>query len=360
VKRRPHLLTPDPQPISELLLAGCRRLLAAPGLDVRVLQCQPLPGGLSGSVLERCSLQVHDGAIDRTLILIHKRGAVVAGAFLRGASQREAWVYHSLRPHIPLTLPDIVAVDVDQGDIWMVPFAASKPGNHWSAAWDRDDVEQSLQDLARLHHHFWGQTAALAQHSWLARPIGRDAEALLADARAGLSALQAASAYDAVLTPAIVQQWLALAYQPQPLLDELRAAPATLLHGDAGFQNIAITKKRHRRIWYDWQLAAIGPAVLDVVTFLHPWAYPQARPPLSLPEMAELYQQAIRQTGISLEQTAWMRQLDAALLWRWLSQWAPLLGLYRQRLRNDVRERLYQVFTKVHWPALQRWSRART
>jgi thiamine kinase-like enzyme len=207
-----------------------------------------------------------------------------------------------------------------------------------------------------LHAHFWGKTEALTRKSWLARPADRDAAALLADAQEGLQQIIAASAYDDTLTPHRLHRLLTLARHPRPLLTLLQATPPTLLHGDAGFQNIAVAENGATRIWFDWQLAGMGPAALDLVTFLHPWAYPQAHPPFSYAEMVDLYLHALETEGILLEKTLFARQLDAALLWRWLSQWAPLLGKYRARLRDDIRIKLYHAFAQLHWPALARWQ----
>ncbi|NOZ72595.1 MAG: phosphotransferase, partial [Chloroflexi bacterium] len=262
--------------------------------------------------------------------------------------------YQQLSPNIPLTMPSVIAVVPARGDIWMQPFAPSKPSNHWSASWDQSDVEQTLTDLARLHARFWGKTDQLARQPWLAQPIGRDAEALLRDAQEGLEQIIADAAYDRSLTSARVHQLLALAQHYQGLLEFLEATPSTLLHGDAGFQNIAIRGDGGVRVWYDWQLSGVGPAALDLVTYLHPWAYPLAQPPLSLPEMVELYLVKLQREGVCLNKALFARQLDAAFIWRWLCQWAPLLGKYRARLRDDIRQRLYHVFARLQWPALAR------
>lgn len=345
-----------PLPLPETLLRGLRQFFHTPDLRVTVHSRQRLAGGLSGSTLERWRLHLQGPAPLSELELVYKRGVVVPGAFLQGAPQREAWLYQQLRPHIPLTLPTVIAVVPAQGDIWMLPFADSKPTSHWSAAWNRDDVAQSLVDLARLHAHFWERTESLEQQSWLAQPTGRDALTLLEDAQKGLQQIIAASAYDEALTPGRVQKLLTLARHPRPLLALLQATPFTLLHGDAGFQNIAIAAGGEPRIWFDWQLVGIGPAVLDLVTFLHPWAYPQAHPPLSFAEMVSSYLNALQAEGVSLEKTLFVHQVDAALLLRWLSQWAPLLGKYRARLREDIRAKLYHAFAQLQWPALARWK----
>lgn len=342
------------------LLAGLRRMVGDPQTEITDRSCRPLAGGLSGSVLEVCDVTVRSREGARQVSVVHKLGAVVQGAFLHGAPRREAAFYRQFSHRIPLSLPRVVASDPHSGHIWMLPWGESKASSHWQAAWSAEDIRSCLADLAALHAAFWQQTAALAAHAWLWQPTGRDAGALLADARLSLATITAQGQYDDLLTPEIVQMWSTLAQQPRPLLAQLNEAPSTLLHGDAGFQNVAIAANDAIRIWYDWQLVGIGPAVLDVVTFLHPWLYPTAFPPLPPATMPDIYLTALREQGIDYPSDLFWRHLDAAALWRWLCQWAPLLGLYRQRLQPLVRERLYAVFARWQWPALRRWFRVPT
>jgi hypothetical protein len=341
--------------IPAALLRGLRRYLDAPQATVRALHRQPIEGGLSGSALEYWRLRLHRAGERTLLTLVYKRGAVVNGAFLRGAAQREALAFVHLPGRSPIDMPTVVAVDRPRGDLWMLPFPPAKRTSHWLADWEQDDIAQALQDLARLHSAFWNKRGVLDEWPWLARPTTSDAAALAADGLIGLDAIISASAFDQALTPDRIAWLRALALNPAALLDPLNEGPFTLLHGDAGFQNIAITLDGRQRIWYDWQLVAAGPPALDLVTFLHPWAYPGARPALSFAEMLELYLEALSRRGLSLDAGHFQCQLDAALLWRWISQWAPLLGQYRQRLRPEVRSRLYAAFEQLHWPALARW-----
>ena len=171
----------------------------------------------------------------------------------------------------------------------------------------------------------------------------------------GAGSLAGAGVYDDILTPERVEKLLGLAREPGELLATLASGPQTLLHGDAGFQNIAITRDGLERIWYDWQLVSWGPPALDWVTFLHPWGYPEAHPPIQPEEMTALYLQELDRRGVTLDEQVFASQLDAAFLWRWLIQWAPLFTTHRQRLRPEVRERLGRAFQCYHWPALERW-----
>ncbi|NIN93720.1 MAG: phosphotransferase, partial [Anaerolineae bacterium] len=48
----------------------------------------------------------------------------------------------------------------------------------------------------------------------------------------------------------------------------LRRAPNTLLHGDYWPGNIAVLGDQ-RQIVYDWQLAGVGPGVIDLLVFVN-------------------------------------------------------------------------------------------
>ncbi|NOX63606.1 MAG: hypothetical protein GXP42_16910 [Chloroflexi bacterium] len=338
----------------EALVWGVRRYLAARGAEIRAVHRQPFQGGLSGSALEYWHLSLRRAGMQTNMTVVYKRGKTVEGAFMRGAARREVMAYAHLPERIPLGMPTVVAFDAVTGDLWLLPFPPVKHTNHWLADWDEADVRRTLDDLAKLHAAFWDARDALAQWPWLRDPLGREAEALLAEGRASLECIQTAKAFDQHLTPDRVARLMALAKQPNPLFQALTALPPTLLHGDAGFQNVAITQDGRRRLWYDWQLVGFGPATLDLVTYLHPWAYPDANPPLSLETMTEVYLERLAQRGHVVRRDAFTRALDAALLWRWLVQWAPLLGQYRERLRPTVLERLYAAFERLHWPALIR------
>ncbi len=348
-----------PVDLPPALLWGLRRWLASPAATVTSLQRQPFSGGLSGSTLAYWRLNLRRAGIQSSMTLVHKRGAVVEGAFLRGAPQREVQVYAHLAGKAPIAMPTAVAFDLVSGDLWLLPLPPAKPTSHWLADWERADVENTLADLARLHAAYWQASAlALTEWPWLAHPTTLDAPSLLADAVRSLETLLAEAAFDETLTAPRLTRLLALAASPAPLLETLNQSPFTLLHGDAGFQNIAISLDGRERVWYDWQLASAGPPALDLATYLHPWAYPDAQPPLSWDEMIGVYLAALARRGRVLDPDSFTRQLDAALIWRWLCQWAPLLGRYRARLKDEVRGHLYHAFSQLHWPALERWGDA--
>ncbi len=336
------------------LLWGVRRYLAAPQARITAIRRQPFAGGLSGSRLEYWHLSLRRAGVAASLMLVAKQGATVQGAFMQGAAQREALAYAILPQRAPITLPTVVAVDAPAGVIWMLPFSSVKASSHWRAAWDAQDVRAVIADLARLHAAFRDKEETVREWDWLLRPVTDDAARLLAEGREGLEKIAQAGVYNHILTPERVRRLLALAQNPDTMLSALTSGPQTLLHGDAGFQNIAILRDGRERIWYDWQLVSWGPPALDWATFLHPWGYPEADPPLSAQEMTALYLQELQRRGAALAEEAFMRQLDAAFLWRWLIQWGPLLGKYRERLRPEVQRRLGRAFEQCQWPALMR------
>lgn len=340
--------------ISPVLLEGVRARLGDPQARIVSVERQLLSGGLSGSRLEYWRMGLKHANALTPLTLVYKNGSAVTGALMRGAAQREALAYANLTDHTPLTVPNVVAADTFTGDIWMLPLPPAKPATHWSADWTEDDVRCAITDLVRFHAAFLGKEAIARQWRWLLRPTMDDAERLLADGREGLELVARTASYDDVLTANRVARLLSLSYHPERLLHVLDECPNTLLHGDAGFQNIAVVPTARKCIWYDWQLVGWGPFVLDLVTFLHPWGYLESRPPLSIRAIIDYYLKMLQLKGIEIAPAAFHRQLDAAFLWRWLIQWGPLLGKYRERLRPDIYERLGRAFEQWVWPIIDR------
>ena len=102
---------------------------------------------------------------------------------------------------------------------------------------------------------------------------------------------------------------------------------------------------------FDWQLAGLGPGVLDLVVFLttSQWAArsPSAAPPelpLTPAKLISRYRREIaRLLGQRWSDAAWAELWDHALLWRFLQEMLPWLAtvphaefLAREQMFADV------------------------
>ena len=102
----------------------------------------------------------------------------------------------------------------------------------------------------------------------------------------------------------------------QPLLD----MPLTLLHGDYWEGNL-LRDEDGDLVVFDWQSAAIGPGVLDLVVMATTGAWERATLPLPPEAMAERYRAEVAaRLGVRWSDTAWSTFWDHALLWRFLQE----------------------------------------
>lgn len=172
-----------------------------------------------------------------------------------------------------------------------------------------------LDAMAALHARFWGFDAPAGlcppSHRWLL--FGPDMLEL--EAERGEVAVVPAIAADGWLrfahrAPADVATLVTrLRRDPWPLLDALRATPATLVHGDWKLGNLG-SHPDGRTILLDWQSPGPGPATADLGWYL---ALNAARLPGSKEQAVAAYRAALRRHGICTE--GWFdRQLALCVL----------------------------------------------
>ena len=83
-----------------------------------------------------------------------------------------------------------------------------------------------------------------------------------------------------------------------------------------------------KQIAYDWQQTAVGPGVIDLLTFVNMSGWWFSPLPLARQEMIEIYRSELDdRLGISWDEESWSRQWDHALMWRFLQEWIDLLAI---------------------------------
>jgi aminoglycoside phosphotransferase (APT) family kinase protein len=331
------------------LTAGLRRYFAEPALQVTELAEQPLPAALRSSRGSVRGLRVTyaTGANANTVDCVVKEPGGAARVGLANAGLREAGVYRSLSIQLPMPTPALVAAAADGA--WLVIEAVeaqSSPG-----PWSADDYLQSVALLARLHERFWGLADDLAAYPWLARPLSLDYE---------IHVYAAAQALGEIVReewPPLVAHSLQtlgtlgqIISQAEQVAQPLQAAPFTLLHGDFWAGNI-VRDEDGDMVVLDWQLAGLGPGVLDVLVLVmtSQWESPRgvAAPPelpLSPSKLVGRYRREIaRLLGLRWSDAEWSELWDHALLWRFLQEMLPWLAsvshtefLSREQLFADI------------------------
>lgn len=310
------------------LMAGLRRYLAAASL--RLLEITPIPlpdtvpgatATASGTRLSAMSVGVRIEGEDQSLPLVLKEPPVSRGRVLRAVGQREYGIYRRLAPHLPLLVPGLVAGDEIDGWVVLEVLTGLRPAHEWTA----DDYTEAVLNLVALHDRFWGLAADLSNFPWLARPLDADyADTVLAAAEA-LQTLVIEERLPQLNHARYYELFARLTRAADEIAAPLRAEPATLIHGDYWPGNIA-RPLDGRQIVFDWQLAGIGPAALDVVGFAQSVRM-RLQPALPVEAMVALYLERCR----ALIRPGWnddhfRRLWDHALMWLFLAGWLGRLA----------------------------------
>lgn len=213
----------------------------------RVVPLRPCYKGTT-SRLKRLDVQLASG----------ERLAVVV-KFTNGC---EARVYRELSAHLPLNLPRVYYTQ-ESGAEGLCILEALPPGKPITA-WDERDERAVLNDLARMHAHFW-RSPELENIPWL--PCLQDELNVRFDKAARcLPILRQLGGWLNLVTSRTMDVMEALLADRARLLVPLADLPPTLIHCDTWQSNWVLLDDR--RVLLDWQSAARGPAIWDVVYFL--------------------------------------------------------------------------------------------
>ncbi len=309
-------MTEWPFSIAELT-AGLRRYFAEPALKVKSASEYPL--SLRHQARQVRGLRVEYGVGLESVLLdcVVKEPKGASRAGLAGAGRREVGVYQALAAHLPMPTPALIAAD-PLGD-WLVLEAveADVAPDEWSA----DDYRRGVQTLAALHERFWNLAEDLSAYKWLARPLAGDFE---------IHVYAAAQAVEKMIVDdrprlitgsmnvlGAVGQMIA---EVEQVAESLRAAPQTLLHGDFGPRNVAL-QSDGEMVVMDWQLAGLGPGILDLVTFITTIRWERSELPVAADDLIALYRDEMEQrVGMRWSDEEWAAHWDHALIWRFIQE----------------------------------------
>lgn len=211
----------------------------------------------------------------------------------------EVHFYQHLAPQLPGLAPPCRFINQpDAAEIgWLV--LEDVPNHIPPEKWGVEDVEAIITRLVDLHAAFWQQETAVQQaglshflereaYSWdklrqeqavffeegpaallsdhALHHAGRLAPALLKAAN-GVAVMRALNGWPGILGETHLTIAADLLDDPAPILEPLRNLPATLLHGAPHSYHWQLTLFDDLYL-LDWQKAAIGPGVCDLVNFL--------------------------------------------------------------------------------------------
>ncbi|MCJ7567047.1 MAG: aminoglycoside phosphotransferase family protein [Anaerolineales bacterium] len=324
------------------LTAGCRRHFKDTSIHVEQIEDYPLKDRRP-SIGRIRAIKVHyrssDGPGECTFVVKEPHGTTRAG--LAGVGRREVGVYHSLSNHLPLSTPSMISGS-PSGD-WLILEIlpqASDP-EHWS----KEDYLQAIDKMAVLHDRFWGLGEDLYAFPWLSRALEGDFEVHIAAATQALDRIMEIKRPIMIANkPHRIKLFTQLIEKADRVIAPLISQPSTLLHGDYWPGNIAAASD-HRQIVYDWQLAGVGPGVLDLIVFINKSSWWFDDLPLSQEEMIERYRDNIlSRAGIQWDNEAWSEIWDHALMWRFLQDWVDLLAVTPEPLLLTRAKQLESVW----------------
>lgn len=306
------------------ITAGLRRHLG--DSSIQVLAVQPLKmtyrrpsiGRVRGL---RAEYQGSRGA--RTIRLVVKEPAGATRTGLAGAGRREVGVYQSLAAQLPLSTPALIAA-APNGD-WLL-LEALQPVRD-ASQWLPDDYRVAVDALSSLHDRFWGLGEDLDAFPWLGRPIEADFEVHVAAAAQAIERIvELGQPQPLAGMPERMHMLARLTTQAEQVAEPLRRQPSTLLHGDYWPGNIAILRNRSQVV-YDWQLAGVGPGVLDLLVFLSKSEWWFGELPVGREIVIGQYRRNLAdRLGVTWSEAEWREIWDHALMWRFLQEWVDLLA----------------------------------
>jgi hypothetical protein len=235
--------------------------LPAPLRDHAVAR-EPIEAGASTAMLERLTLP--DG---RVLVAKHVTPELdwMMRATRDTGRAARLWVDGTMTRCPPVIDPALVRIEDDGKGAWRL-YMQHLQFHPRGTRFSRADARRVLEALAALHAGFWDEEVpalcALGDLLTLLAPetIAVDDNAFRAFVRGGWETF-------AELAPCDVGDTVfALLGDPSPLVRELSARGATLLHSDVHFGNAVL--EPDRLVLIDWTLAAQGPPAVDFAWFL--------------------------------------------------------------------------------------------
>ena len=306
------------------ITAGLRRLYSDKSLTLSRVQRMPL-AARRPSIGRIQGLTAH---FDRSgkpgslpLVLKEPRGTTRAG--LAGVGRREVGVYAALAPLMPVPMPALIAASASGDWLLMTAESESRPPESWT----EEDFVQAVDSLVALHDRFWHLEEDLEAFPWLARPLQADFSVHVAAAAQAIGRIVESGRPEALAgSPWRMRLLAQLTTQADRVAQPLLQAPATLMHGDYWPGNIVLLADG-RQVVYDWQMAGVGPGVIDLLTLVMKsrWAFGDLAVPAAL--LITRYRQGLyERTGVVWSDDEWASLWDHALMWQFLEEWIDVLA----------------------------------
>jgi hypothetical protein len=324
------------------LIAGLRRHLSDTSVIVTKVDSlampdrQPAIGYLRAL---RVEYETSDGQGIINLVVKEPRGTTRTG--LAGAGRREVGVYQTLAEDFPMATPKLISASAVGHWLILESFVSVRSPSSWTAG----DYSQAIEALTRLHDRFWDLGKDLTAFPWLSKPLGADFEIHITAAANAIERI----VYQGLPAPLVeahepLQMLANLTMHADQIILPLQQQPPTFLHGDYWPGNIAI-RSDGSQIVYDWQLAGVGPGILDLLVFTNKSMWHFNSLPVDPQEIIANYREGmLKLSGVSWDESEWAMLWDHALMWRFLQEWVDLLAASPGSLLETRAEQLTSVW----------------
>ena len=310
------MVTGWPFTVAELT-AGLRRYFAQPALHVRELAATDTYHARQAVEARGLTVTYEVDGSTATIDCVVKEPRAAGRAGLAHPGVREAGLFRALAAQLPMATPALIAAD--SAGSWLVLEAVeAEPA---TAPWGAAELTSAVTLLVSLHERFWGLAEDLSAYPWLARPLTLDYEIHVYAAAQALGRIvrheqPAALAQSAPLLSTLGQ----IISQADLVVQPLRALPFTLLHGNFWQRNL-LRDEDGDAVVLDWQRAAIGPGVLDLLVLATNTCWEQGTLPLPEAELTAHYRREVeRCLHAAWTDAEWAQLWDHALLWRFMQE----------------------------------------
>ncbi|MEO5655582.1 MAG: aminoglycoside phosphotransferase family protein [Nitrosospira sp.] len=228
----------------------------------------------------------------------------------------EVRFYNEAAQAIPIAIPGLLAAQSMLGkgstlvlsDVTEFGAIAGHTGNALTAAQATLVIEQ----LARIHAHFWGKADLARTYHWLAAPVRR-LEDHLGTALAVPLMKRGLHRAGKLIPPALYPLAVRYARNRHQVMRFLSNAPQTLVHHDCHPGNLFWNQSQPGLL--DWQLVRFGEGIGDVAYFLATALNPEVRRAHET-KLLSVYTQGLRDNGITgIDSTDLLQRYRAHLIY---------------------------------------------
>jgi len=332
------------------LAAGLRLSIGDRTLQVDAIETIPIAHPPCMGRIRALGVHYHGGGGSGLKRLVLKEPRAITRTGLAGAGRREVGVYRWLGTELPLRTPELVAAS-PVGDWLLLEEVSSLSA---PADWTEGAYLGAVDLLVALHSRFWGMGEDLGMFTWLSRPWDSDYEVHISAAANAIERMvQDGEPAGITTVPIRMKVLAALTTQADQVAAPLRAQPFTLIHGDFWPGNIALQDDGYSV--YDWQLAAIGPGIMDMVVLLKKSEWWFDNVPFDANRLLAHYLDGMRaSTGVEWSQESLEELVDHALMWHFMQEWVDLLAASPEPLLRTRATQLDEVWLNPIQQAIHR------